>query len=38
MLAVEQGQCECIRMLVEAGADVNAMNKVSYLGVEEDVA
>ncbi len=32
MLAAKQGRGECVRMLVDAGADVNAMNKVSFLG------
>ena len=29
MLAAKEGRGECIRMLVEAGADVNAADKVS---------
>ena len=37
MLAAAQDQCDCASVLVEAGADVNATNEVSFLGVEDDV-
>ena len=37
MLTAKQGRGECVRMLVEAGADVNATDKVSgVIVVEQD--